>query len=120
MKHSYRTHQQFSRTNGYEVTRKLKDHPLAMRDGRIFKHRAVLFDSIGYGPHRCTICGTHINWNAATFKMRLVVDHIDNDRMNNTIGNLRAVCDSCNLWLGWSTRGYQRAQPNRCDTQQAA
>ncbi len=54
-------------------------------------HRIVLFDVIGYGPHRCAYCGTHVNW-----KRGLEVDHVDHDKLNNTATNLVASCHRCN------------------------
>jgi len=46
---------------------------------------------------KCEICGQDENWNGK--KMSLILDHINGDRMNNEIGNLRIVCPNCNATL---------------------
>jgi hypothetical protein len=77
-------------SGGY-VTVYAPGHPLANRN-RVYEHRMVLFDAIGFGPHVCRYCGTHVNWRAG-----LQVDHVDANRRNNDISNLRQCCAPCNI-----------------------
>jgi hypothetical protein len=60
------------------------------------EHRVKLFDSVGYGPHQCDECSRHINWQMQ-IPHRLCVDHIDEDKLNNDLSNLRKLCHSCNI-----------------------
>lgn len=66
---------------------------------RIWEHRAVLFDRIGYGPHRCHWCGRCVRWVPGAGGGGgdvLVADHVDGDRRNNDPGNLVPSCQGCN------------------------
>lgn len=45
----------------------------------------------------CELCGQDENWKGK--KMSLILDHIDGDRENNEIKNLRIVCPNCNATL---------------------
>lgn len=69
----------------------VKGHPLAMSLGRIYEHRYVLYEAIGEGPHPCHWCGTLLDWGR-----ELHVDHLDDDRLNNDLGNLVVSCRQCN------------------------
>jgi hypothetical protein len=46
----------------------------------------------GVFAHRCACCGQS-EWNGAPIPLEL--DHIDGDRTNNEIGNLRLLCPNC-------------------------
>ena len=79
--------------NGYLRISIPKTHPLAGRSTtRTWMHRVVLFDKIGFGPHRCHWCARHVNWRAG-----LLVDHLDDDRQNNAPDNLVPSCNGCNI-----------------------
>lgn len=80
--------------DGYVVRSGLSGHLLACQ-GSALVHRVVLFDLIGYGPHQCAICKRHVNWGQLR-PDRLDVDHIDCDKTNNDLANLREVCTACN------------------------
>lgn len=67
-------------------------HPLATKNGKLLRHRAVLFDSIGWGPHQCRWCERELEW-----QVDLYVDHLDFDKANNDLSNLVPSCDSCNV-----------------------
>lgn len=72
------------------------DHPLFRPSSRSTgAHRVILFDCIGYGPHRCHWCGSHVNWRAG-----LVVDHLDDIKTNNDSENLVPACMPCNTGRG--------------------
>lgn len=88
--------------HGY-VARLDRDHPAAAPSGYVYQHRAVLFDAIGAGSHKCHWCGREVAWRAEGSR-KLVVDHLDGDKKRNEPGNLVPSCHRCN-----STRGlFQR------------
>lgn len=66
-------------------------HPLADKSGRVYFHRRVLFESIGFTRVPCFWCGV-----ALVFGVGLVVDHLDHDRHNNALRNLAPACNGCN------------------------
>ena len=71
-------------------------HPLITNPSRrVYVHRAVLFGSIGYGPHCCHWCSQPISWGGRGHGS-LNVDHLDGDGANNDPGNLVASCQGCN------------------------
>ncbi|MNV91966.1 HNH endonuclease [compost metagenome] len=41
-----------------------------------------------------------MSWDVARGKEKLVVDHLDNDKKNNSIDNLVPACHSCNTSRG--------------------
>ena len=69
------------------------DHPMASPRGTVLEHRAVLYDSIGPGQQHCVDCNAVIEWGST-----LIVNHIDENRLNNSIENLEPMCHLCN-WL---------------------
>lgn len=81
-------------TQGYTIVT-APDHPLAVSRNTMYEHRKVLFDAIGYGPHRCHWCSTHINWRAPR-PHALEADHVDYQRDNNHVTNLVPSCHGCN------------------------
>ena len=73
------------------------EHPLAMKDGRVYTHRAMLYDRIGHGPHQCHWCKRQVDWSIAHPRPgALLADHLDGDRWNNASSNLVPSCGSCN------------------------
>lgn len=78
----------------------LPDHPLATRSGVVQRHRYVLFQKIGNGPHDCYWCGVELNWvvgKSGGGEGALVVDHLDGQRRNNSPENLVPACQKCNV-----------------------
>jgi hypothetical protein len=76
-------------------------HPLAKPGSRhIPTHRLTLWNSIGPGSHPCYRCGELVTWmqhRPATTPGSLVADHIDRNKLNNDLSNLRPACHTCNL-----------------------
>ena len=79
-------------SNGYTVVHR-PEHPLARGTGYILQHREVLYNSIGESTPDCALCGCKTSWEIYKFH----VDHIDEDKSNNDISNLRMLCNSCNV-----------------------
>lgn len=75
---------------GYVMV-KIPEHPLAMKNGYVYEHRASVFEKYGFKVPPCEICQKNINWN------NLHVDHIDNIVDNNEPENLRVLCRACNV-----------------------
>lgn len=77
--------------SGYVLARSA-GHPVAHADGRVFAHRAILYDAIGPGGHPCYHCRWPVYWEDGT----LVVDHLNFERADNALQNLRPSCLACN------------------------
>jgi hypothetical protein len=81
---------------------------LALKNGSVLEHRAVLYDKIGPGPHPCYRCGKNLLWFVADpvkADPRLIqADHLDDDRSNNDPSNLEPCCHACNVGMGQARR----------------
>jgi len=71
----------------------VKDKFLTLNGNRLKKR---LFEA-GLKENKCELCGQDESWKGK--KMSLILDHIDGDRDNNEIENLRIVCPNCNATL---------------------
>ena len=86
------------------------DHPLSQslskcrRYAKAYVHRLVLYEKIGPGEHACHWCSKLISWDNKRGPLRLMADHVDGDKWNNTPDNLVPACWRCN--------GRRAVQPN--------
>ena len=80
-------------------------HPLAGAGGRVYAHRAVLYDTIGPGEHDCHWCGRDLDWHAPKGAAnKLVVDHLNGHTDDNAPENLVPACGGCNVARGAQER----------------
>ncbi len=74
---------------GYQMLH-MPEHPLAMANGCVYEHRAVIYAKYGEKLPDCEICGKPLNW------LNAHIDHIDENVINNSESNLRPLCVGCN------------------------
>ena len=82
-------------------------HPLLANKGLLVgTHRRVLYEKIGPGPHPCHWCKRPIDWmpGRGVVQGALLVDHLDNNSLNNTPNNLVPSCHKCNVCRGLQSR----------------
>jgi hypothetical protein len=72
----------------------LKKDKFLTINGNNFKSK--LFKE-GLKENKCEICGQSDIWRGT--KISLILDHIDGDRKNNLIEDVRIVCPNCNSSL---------------------
>ena len=80
---------------GYRMLTGRRDHPLADKRGEVLEHRAVLYEKLGPGDHPCFWCGKVLGWGGV---QGICCDHLDEDKLNNSPGNLEPSCLRCNGW----------------------
>jgi len=71
-----------------------KGHKLADKNGCVYQHRHGYYQAYGEGPFDCYWCGKIVCWD------NLHIDHLDDDKTNNDIDNLKATCPRCNQKRG--------------------
>lgn len=92
----------YNQSAGYVWLRE-PGHPLANKDGLIYEHRFVFYNHHGSGPFKCHWCHSDIDWGT------MHVDHLDDDKANNSIENLVSSCPRCNMKRGeWKMVAKQR------------
>jgi len=69
-------------------------HPLADSHGLVYEHRFVFHKHNGDGPFKCHWCGIDVEWGT------MDIDHVDEDKENNSIDNLVPSCPECNRKRG--------------------
>jgi hypothetical protein len=86
-------------SQGYVIIQR-KGHPVVTdAHGWVYEHRVVLHDAIGPGWHPCHHCGMQVSWELTYPRSldALVVDHLDENKTNNTVENLVPSCAPCNF-----------------------
>lgn len=68
------------------------------------EHRVVFYDAHGVGPFNCHWCGIERTWE------NLHIDHLDDDKGNNSLSNLVVACLRCN-----TARGLQKMRATQRD-----
>ncbi|SDJ39064.1 HNH endonuclease signature motif containing protein [Pseudomonas abietaniphila] len=86
--------------NGY-ITLYKPGHPLANKTNCVFEHRFVMWPIVGPECRPCELCGLPQTWATCH------VDHIDDDRQNNTASNLRILCRGCNVKRGFRPESHE-------------
>lgn len=64
--------------------------PGSQRRGTPILRRAMLESGV---PHECALCGQGPEWQER--RLTLVIDHINGDWLDNTLGNVRFLCPNC-------------------------
>lgn len=80
------------------VPRPVKPGRYRVKNGQR-EHRTVLLAKIGPGTHPCHWCGQPVSWDLRWPQSpdALVVDHLDDDKLNNDPSNLVPSHGRCNL-----------------------
>lgn len=86
------------------------DHPLSDASGAVFEHRLMVFEQLGPGAHPCFWCGVHIGWPDA------VIDHLNEDKQDNSAANLAYSCNDCNRARGAVLPLIERMRPEALKT----
>jgi hypothetical protein len=91
---------------GYVTVDVPADHPLATKDGRVGRHRLVLWESLGRPTEsRCALCGYRLPWKRADLTINawryvVNVDHINELPGDDRPENLQPLCSWCNKTRG--------------------
>lgn len=86
------------------------DHPLADTHGHVFEHRVVVYDKNGGTEPSCFWCGKGLTWKQA------VVDHLNEDKADNTPSNLVCSCNDCNRARGALVPFVRRMRADAIET----
>ena len=85
-------------------------HPLADKQGHVYEHRLAAFDRLAGSEPSCFWCGIDLKWADA------VVDHLNEDKADNTPSNLVCSCNDCNRARGALVPFVRRMRADALDT----
>jgi len=89
------------------VLHKLDDSDIFCKDSKApratLRKRVISENLIEY---KCIKCGNKGSWKKK--RITLILDHIDGDRTNNVLSNLRFLCPNCNATLETHCLGHIR------------
>lgn len=87
-------------SQGY-VLLSMPGHPLAKKSGLVGEHRLVAYEHFGPGPQECFWCGKKVKWDGKSRSVdKLVIDHLNENKIDNRIENLVVACNPCNRARG--------------------
>ncbi len=69
-------------------------HVVGRGKAHVYEHRKIFYDANGEGPFKCHVCGANQTWDT------MHIDHLDDDKTNNSIDNLAPSCPTCNQGRG--------------------
>ena len=81
-------------------------HDLSDKRGYVFEHRHVMWSILGKDTGSCRMCGKPESWDTCH------VDHIDENRQNNSKENLRILCRGCNVKRGFKPESFEHRGVN--------
>ena len=88
---------------GYKIYKSLDEVLIENSPYQSSNHLKNKLYKLGLKERKCEKCGQTEIWNNE--KISLILDHINGDRHDNRIGNLRIVCPNCNATLDTHCRG---------------
>ena len=72
-------------------------HPLARANGKVYVHRAALYDALDGNDAACHYCATPLRWSSTRGDADVLqVDHLNDDGADNRPENLVPCCAPCN------------------------
>lgn len=101
------------RSAGYIVRNGQPDHPLSNKNNSIYEHRYQAYAKYGGECQPCHWCGIDQKWSDC------VIDHLDEDKANNTHENIVCSCNRCNRARG-QMLSFFRSTKNKSVAIQAA
>lgn len=70
------------------------NHPLVDSNGFVFEHRYVMYEKHNGSCSNCAWCDKALEWNS------LVIDHLNENKSDNSVDNLVFSCNQCNRARG--------------------